>query len=280
MGKFIDITGQRYGNLTAIRRIGTNSHNSALWLFKCDCGNDYTASSASVRHDGVTNCGCKPLERYIDITGQKFGRLTAIRFFEKGSKTQRVKWLFRCDCGKEVISDAHNVKQGNKKSCGCLGRESSANTGRQTIKVAIAACTTHGMSNTKLYTMWQNMKERCCKPNRKDSKHYYDKGITVCDEWLNSAKAFIDWALSNGYQEGLSIDRIENDKNYCPDNCRFIPLARQKSNTSQNHFITINGETNTVADWARFYQISAKVIRRRLQLGWSPQDAVLRPVAH
>lgn len=128
-------------------------------------------------------------------------------------------WLCRCECGKEIVVEAYNLKTGHTQSCGCLQREATS-----------VANKTHGKRNTRLYRIWICMKNRCYRKNHDAYKHYGGRGIKVCDEWLHSFKAFNDWAMANGYRDDLSIDRIDTNKGYSPDNCRWATMAEQNKN--------------------------------------------------
>ncbi|HFO6560907.1 TPA: hypothetical protein ACHKTU_000074 [Escherichia coli] len=137
----------------------------------------------------------------------------------------------------------------------------------------------HGMTHTKLYKVFIGMKTRCKKSNNNPrNKHYREKGITICDEWLNDSSKFIEWALNNGYHEGLEIDRIDNDKGYSPDNCRWVTHAENMRNTCKTRMLTVNGETNTIHYFSEKYGIGEHTIHIRLRLGWSHEAAVLLPL--
>lgn len=132
---------------------------------------------------------------------------------------------------------------------------------------------THGMSNTRLYSIWRDMKNRCNGLKEKDKKNYFDRGITYCTDW-EMFEPFKDWAISHGYKDGLTIDRIDNDKGYSPDNCRWVTRAEQNNNTRQNHLITYNNETHTLNQWASILGINPSTLRSRLlTYGWSVEEA-------
>ena len=199
----------------------------------------------------------------LDLRGMRFGKLVVQRLHHKDNGT--VWWECLCDCGKLKVVRASCLRQGTVQSCGCMLR---------------AAHVTHGDSRTRLHNIWLNMKGRCTNPNHPRYHHYGGRGITVCAEWSNSFAAFRDWALDNGYRDDLSIDRINNDGNYCPENCRFTNLIQQANNKSNNYHITYNGRTQTINEWAREFGISVKTLRSRLERSkWSIKDALLTPVA-
>ena len=158
-----------------------------------------------------------------DITGQKFGRLTVVKFHgvDKGGNAL---WICVCECGNQIITRGCNLKNGNTKTCGCSRRNSQKTQYK------------HGLYKHRLYGVWANMKERCYNPKATEYSAYGGRGIAVCKEWRDNFKAFYDWAISNGYDETAprgqcTIDRIDNDKGYSPDNCRWISQKAQYTNT-------------------------------------------------
>lgn len=194
--------------------------------------------------------------------GQRFFRLTVsgVPFYlPTGLKRVKVHQcvVCRCDCGTHVIVDAQAISTGNTKACGCLRKE-----------VASARRTTHGMSHSLLYGVWQSMKERCQKPSCANYRVYGGRGISVCDAW-QTPEPFISWALSSGYSEGLEIDRINNDGNYEPSNCRFVPRSVNANNKSTNIVATGFGESRTIAQWARDARcvVSYETLKRRVVSG-------------
>ena len=140
---------------------------------------------------------------------------------------------------------------------------------------------THGDScrgkEARLYRIWRNMKSRCSNPNKPDYEYYGKQGIKVCDEWVDYI-TFKEWAIANGYQDNLTLDRREGDKNYCPENCRWITIKEQQNNKSNNHRIEFDGEIYTIAEWSEILNIKRDVIKDRLLAGWSVEKALTEPV--
>ncbi len=203
------------------------------------------------------------MPKAIDLTGQTFGRWTVLT--RAGStKNGRAAWLCRCVCGTEKIVAAGCLRDGKSKSCGCLNLEK-----------IIERNTTHGMTGTRLYGIWTKMVQRTT--NEKDERYedYGGRGITMCEEWRKSFEAFKMWAVENGYAENLTIDRINNDRGYSPDNCRWVTKKVQMRNTRRTHFLTFRGETKCITDWAEETGISRAVIDARInRLGWSVERAL------
>jgi len=146
-----------------------------------------------------------------------------LRYPTAKSNTRSSCGLYKCNCGNEFITVKQSVKSGRTKSCGCLLRSNSK---------LIGEVQTHGLTKTKLYRVWASMKQRCYNKKSSVYKYYGVKGIKVCDEWKDDFKAFYDWSHLNGYKEGLTIDRKENDKGYTPDNCRWVNKSIQQQNTT------------------------------------------------
>lgn len=167
---------------------------------------------------------------------------------------------FICSCGSVKWILPKSVKSGNTSSCGCLHRE-----------MLLARLTTHGMRDTKLYYVWVEMRKRCSS----DKPRYGGRGISVCEEW-GSFAVFHDWSIRNGYRPGLSIDRIDNDGNYQPDNCRWTTRVVQARNTSTNHMIAAFGETKCMAAWVDDDRctVSYGCLKRRIRRGMNPELAI------
>ena len=161
------------------------------------------------------------MPKMIDLTGQKFGRLTPIAYVNSIEGKTFNGWLCKCDCGKITYQKSYQLRNNLVKSCGCFAKE-------RTHNVHIAE--THGNSKTRLYITWRNMRVRCSYPKDKRYEHYGGRGISVCNEWNNSFEAFRDWAMQTGYSDELTLDRIDTNENYCPENCRFVTRAENNRN--------------------------------------------------
>lgn len=180
-----------------------------------------------------------------------------------------IAWECLCDCGNIVTVGGYSLRHGNTRSCGCYAHDRT-----------IEANVTHGAFGTPLYRTYANMKNRCYNPNYYLFQHYGGKGIALCQEWLgeHGFENFRDWATANGYQSGLSIDRIDNSLGYSPTNCRWVDMVAQQNNRTNNRMITANGATHTMAEWSRISGIQYGTIQSRLARGWDETDAVtVRP---
>lgn len=196
-----------------------------------------------------------------DLTGLKFGRLIVIQ--RSGVKNGHVAWLCGCDCGQTIITTGNLLKSGKTKSCGCKKIEVCGDTHRD-----------HGKSGTRLYVAWQHMKQRCCNPQNARYKYYGARGITVYSEW-SSFEPFEKWALSHGYEDGLTLDRIDVNGGYCPENCRWVTWKVQQNNKRSNTVIEAFGEKRTLSEWAQITGINRVTIQKRINVeGKTPEEAM------
>lgn len=199
----------------------------------------------------------------IDKTGMRFGRLTVLREAPR-IEPGRPRWVCQCDCGTIVTVDSRSLSPKRTKSCGCINSERARKLALDHI--------THGQTKTRLYNIWYNMRNRCNKKSAVDYCRYGGRGIEVCEAWQNSFTPFFEWAMANGYRDDLTLDRIDNNGNYCPENCRWADSETQNNNRRSNHYITYSGETLTVSQWARRLGINKVTLQSRLsKYGWSVQ---------
>lgn len=204
--------------------------------------------------------------KFVDLTGQRFGRLTVIKRVENNGK--KVMWLCRCDCGNETTVFSGYLRNGNTKSCGCLSNDKLR---ERRFK--------HGESRkTRLYNIWLHIKHRTSgKANEKRTKKWYtDKNIKMCEEW-SDFRNFRDWANTNGYDDSLTIDRIDGNKGYSQENCRWVDWKTQTRNKSNNINITRNGETKCLKDWCTELGLKYRSICQRIARGWDKEKALTTP---
>ena len=206
----------------------------------------------------------------VDLTGEHFGYLTVIK---RGEPAKRHDGRFdstficQCKCGSIITVKGVTLKNGNTTSCGCKRRESVGEIKR-----------THGQSKTRLYRIWSKMRQRCYNPNMGDYIDYGARGITVCDEWASDYMAFSKWAYENGYDDTLTLDRVDVNGKYCPENCRWATRKEQANNKRVTRYFTFNGETKSVSEWSDIVGIQSKTILKRINLGWTVERALTTPV--
>lgn len=269
---FIDLTGMRFGNLTVAKRVEDHISKSGktvsvMWECKCDCGKDIIVQGLNLRNGHVKSCGCYrkkfSSKKIDDLTGRRFGKLIVLEradnIFSPSGQPQ-TRWKCLCDCGNTIIVRAQLLKMGKTKSCGC-----NVNTQK-------------GLSHTRQYAIWGKMVSRCQNTADQAYGDYGGRGIRVCKEWLgeHGFQDFYGWALENGYQDNLTIDRIDVNGNYEPSNCRWSTMKEQQNNRRDNHILELNGEKHTIAEWSEITGINAGTIRSRLKLDWSIEEALTK----
>ena len=189
-----------------------------------------------------------------NLVGRKFGRLRAVAFNHMDKKGNSY-WLCECKCGNSSIVRRGHLLSGDATSCGC-----------KLIDFNKKNHTAHGMTNESIYKSWYSMKHRCNNPNAANYSGYGGRGITVCDEW-NDFDNFYEWSISHGYRPGLSIDRINNNDGYYPENCRWATSSEQANNKRDTIFVTYNGQTHSIAEWARLFNVVYSTLSRRINRG-------------
>jgi hypothetical protein len=210
MPKTIDLTGQQFGQWTALSYAG-----SYRWLCRCECGTEREVLSRSLKNGRSTSCGCS----YKKKAGDVFGRLTLLE--QIGINGKKAVWLCRCECGNQAVVQSVNIGW-DTNSCGCIKRET---TGQLNL--------THGFARpsegiTRTYRCWLNMKQRVSNPNNPAAEHYLERNISCCSRWFDSFEAFLD--DMGEVPEGMSLDRINNDGDYEPGNCRWADPVTQANN--------------------------------------------------
>lgn len=253
-----DITNQQFGNWTAQCFIGITKEG-ATWQCVCTCGTIRNVPRTRLLRGKSTNCGCRRVASQ-DLTGQTFNRWTVITLAD--IKNRQRWWRCQCDCGNQGIIPTSSLRKNISQSCGCLQKESFTNW-------------KHGQSRHPLYPTWAGMMSRCYTTTDSGFHRYGGRGIIVCDRW-HSLLAFIE-DMGERPSPKHSIDRINNDGNYGPDNCRWATKLEQAENRHTTVLHTLNGESHSVADWARQYDVPRHRIYQRLKYGWTLLDALTRP---
>lgn len=194
------------------------------------------------------------------LIGKKYNMLTVLKKDKPGY------YICRCDCGNIRTIKTYNLTSGSTKSCGCYHK-----------KMIAIQSTIHGLSKHPLYKTWHNMRSRCKNPNASKYKLYGGKGIKVCKEWDENFVSFYNWAINNKWEKGLSIERLDSNKNYEPNNCIWADYKIQNNNTIQNHKLTFNGKTMNINQWAEYLNISKKMLSERIRRGWNIERALTTP---
>lgn len=193
-----------------------------------------------------------------------FGCIVLKRVENKGKS---VCWLCKCKCGNDFIARGSDIRTGNTKSCGCLNKKVAGDKARK-----------HGKRNTRLYNIWNNMKLRCYNKNNISYHNYGGRGIKICDEWINSFESFYEWSMRLGYNDTLTIDRIDNNGNYEPSNCRWVNFKEQERNRGNNHKLEFNNKNCTIAEWSEITGLPYKTIWKRIDSGWTVEKTLTQPL--
>ena len=214
MGRLIDLTGRRFGRWTVVAIHCERCEGRAFWLCHCACGTERVVRGTDLRNGKSTGCGCSKGD---DLVGKRFGRWTVVAFYPKRYWRGRdTVWLCHCDCGTERGVRGFVLRNGESKSCGCLQRE-----------LVTKRLTTHGMSKTRAYSIWENMKQRCQNPNSTGYHYWGGAGIGVCDRWQKFENFYADMGEP---PDGLTLDRKDNDKGYSLENCKWSTRLEQVHN--------------------------------------------------
>lgn len=192
------------------------------------------------------------------LIGEKFNKLTVIEECKERDNNGERKYKCICDCGSVCYVRGGHIRSGHTKSCGC----------DRLIQP------THRKSSTRLYKIWDKMKSRCYNKNDVNYKHYGRRDITVCDEWLNDFQSFYDWSMNNGYKDNLSIDRVDVDGNYEPNNCRWVDNSTQQNNKTNTVYLTCNGKTQSIAQWSRELGVKQSTLYYRYHKGLTDYECL------
>ena len=265
MAELIDLTGKRFGKLTVISKNAVRrtkgGQRITTWLCQCDCGNTTIVDGQKLRRGHTTSCGCNVHEnssKKKDIVGQKFGRLTVVSYvpiYEREKKERQ--WLCRCECGNYIQANGTKLRHGHTRSCGCLLKDR--------IK---EVCGKYVHTDKTMYMKYRGVYQRCYDESFKKYGNYGGRGIKMCSEWADKGSgfdAFYEWAMENGYRPDLTLDRIDVNGNYEPSNCRWITNQEQQNNKRTNVFLTYNGETHTMTEWARTLGVPFGKIRYHIR---------------
>lgn len=219
------------------------------------------------------------MKNFVDLKGQRFGRLIVIKRVEN-DKYGTARWECKCDCGGKTTTSTGHLKSGHTKSCGCYAKEVAKNKAFENEYFY-----KHGLFSNKNYVrishILNTMRKRCYNPLSNQYKNYGQRGIIICEEWLdeqNGLMNFYNWAIANGYKEELSIDRINVNGNYEPTNCRWATAKEQANNKRNNHLITYNGETHNITQWAKKLNVKPRILIDRIRRNWSIERAFQQPV--
>lgn len=266
----IDLTGQRFGKLVVLQkgepRITPNGTYFTRWLCQCDCGNTALVDTHKLRSGHTTSCGCakrliRPSKKNLE--GQRFGKLTVIRFLEPNEREHpHREWLCQCDCGNQCQVGGNKLISGATTSCGCRVVERIGNLNRK-----------YQHTNKRLYSVWQSVLSRCYAPNSREYANYGGRGIDVCPAWRDpntGFDVFYDWAVKSGYDfdakhGACTIDRIDVNAGYSPDNCRWISNTEQQNNKRGNILLEYRGEIHTMAEWSDMLGVPYSTLRYHIQ---------------
>lgn len=272
MSKSVDITGKKFGKLTAIKLDhvvckytpkGGIKCSRHFWFCKCECGNTKIVEKGNLIKGTVKSCGCLSVPDFKDIVGKKYGTWTVLKFDHSMPKIRANGirsgfyhyYLCKCDCGNIKLIRRDHLPRIKGKFCRCL----------------------NNVTSETLHTVWTSMKQRCLNPRNPAYFRYGARGITVYEEWKNYF-TFRNWAMANGYKDDLTIDRIDNNGNYEPYNCRWVDMKKQARNTRRNHLITYKGATHCISEWAEIIGMKADTLWARLKRGWSVEKSLLTPL--
>lgn len=255
MAKKENLLGKNFGKWLVIKE-AENQGGRTAWLCECQCEKrtQQVIKAYILKVGDTKSCGCKLRisHNFNDITGQTFGMLEVIRRLPN-NKHKKAQYLCRCSCKDKtkLKVNASDLRRGHTVSCGCLR-----------TKKLVEFNTKHGKAHTRLYEIWSGMKKRCYNKNFEKYNHYGGRGVKVSEEWKESFIAFEKWAIKNGYNDNLTIDRSDVNGNYEPSNCTWIPQTKQTLNTRKSIKITYKGQTKNASEWARELGKNKETVRQ------------------
>lgn len=259
-------SGMKVNFLTVIddKRIHKDGdYRQGYYLCRCECGNVKEIKDHSIQTGKIRDCGCGEFIRRKHI-GKQYGTMKVLDAFRE-VRCNKINIVLKCKCivcGREKKILSSNLKKHNLKTC---SHNKDSRPRAKQIKLKVPS---------RLRNCWKRMIARCYDETNLQFFYYGARGIRICDEWRNSLKSFCDWALNNGYEDNLTIERMDYNKNYCPENCKWIPKEEQSRNTRRNRIYEWKGKTLTVAEISRMENISQFTLYCRLNRGLSIEDAV------
>ncbi|UVD43225.1 deoxyuridine 5'-triphosphate protein [Enterococcus phage TJE2] len=270
MVKALQLAGTTFGKWYVKER-DTSKKGRAYWICECSCGRTVQSIPSGTLTTGASVM-CKQCANEKSLVGKTFGRLTVIKDSGERATNGSILWECKCSCGKTSLVRGSELIGGRTKSCGCYSTD-----------VLKKVATKHGLSKvngkpTKLFRAWASMKQRCYNKNHASYKDYGGRGITICSEWRENFEAFHDWAMTNGFSDDLSIDRIDNDKGYSPDNCRWVDAKTQIRNRRNTVTYEWQGKEYTRAELSRLTGINEQTIASRLNKGFSLEEVLFSKV--
>lgn len=263
MNRKYNFVGKRFYYYTVTKEV-IGSDNKR-WECLCDCGNVFYLSTSSITSSRSKSCGYSCTHLFSEkekMMGKKFGHLV-VEDFDHVGNDKRYYWKCLCDCGNTSIVAGSELKRHKTTSCGCKIKR------------------INGLYKSRLYRIHHSIICRCYTKSADGYNRYGGRGITVCDEWKNKENGFMNfynWSVKNGYAEDLTIDRIDNDGNYEPSNCRWATRKEQSNNTSLNHYIEFDGKKKTISQWSEELNINRNTLDNRLRKWWNVNDAFTTPV--
>ncbi len=260
-----DLLNKRYGKLVVIADNGVkilkNGNPTRMWLCQCDCGKETVVQTSKLINGHTKSCGCMKGVHGDDLLGKKFNRLTVVEWIPPKERTnKRNAWKCICDCGNVVFTNTDKLKSGWVKSCGCLKAERIGNLNKK-----------YKYSNKRLYSVYKAILDRIYNPESREYENYGGRGIKICDEWKEDFDKFAEWALSHGYDKDAergkcTIDRIDTDGDYTPDNCRWVSNDVQQNNRRDCILIPFQGETKTMMEWSKTLNIPYSFLNWRMSI--------------